>query len=58
MHSLHDCIVLPYFYCGFNENTRSLLDEKGDKLFMELIVGTTHDTLDILLVEKKFRTAF
>jgi hypothetical protein len=31
------------------------LDEKGDKLFMELIVGTTHDTMDILLVEKKIQ---
>jgi hypothetical protein len=55
MHGPHDCIVLHYFYYGLNEKTRSLLDEKGHKLFMELTVGPTHDTLDTLLVERKIQ---
>jgi hypothetical protein len=35
-----------------DEKTRILLDGKGDKLFMELTIGTSHDIQDTLLVER------
>jgi hypothetical protein len=40
-----------------DEKTRSLLEGKGDKLFMELTVGTTHAILDTLLVERKIQNS-
>jgi hypothetical protein len=40
-----------------DEKTRTLLDGKGDKLFMELTVGTSHDILDTLLVERKIQNS-
>jgi hypothetical protein len=33
------------------------LDGKGDKLFMDLTVGTAHDVLNTLLVERKIQNS-
>jgi hypothetical protein len=40
-----------------DEKTGALLYKKGDKLFMEITLGTPHDIRDTLLVERKIQNS-